>query len=364
MGFLKKIEKSFSNILIRFLRFKGAQDYITQPTDKFNLTSDSKILLLRQDRIGDVIVSVPIIKHLRENYPAMQIDILYGNYNFGIRNAVENLVSNSYCYTKNAVKDLKLVRKLRKKKYDVIVDMFDNRSTTSALLIKLINPRYSVGLDKENNYLYSHKVPLPDRRKVHIVERTANLLLPFGLDPAKLDLSLEYHLTGNDTKRAADLLGKKSNKLRLGINLSGSIASKYWGRQNYIDFINSISDYNGDLDIVLFAMKQYSNDVAEILSATKSRQAPFVDSVHEFALMLSTCDYLLTPDTSAVHFAAAFKIPSIVMYSIPEGENNRKPWLPYKNKHVVVSTPSENISAISPDKVTEAVKNFINGNRE
>jgi ADP-heptose:LPS heptosyltransferase len=362
MGFLKKIEKTFSNILIRFLRFKGAQDYITQPADKFNLTSDSKILLLRQDRIGDVIVSVPVIKHLRDNYPAMQIDILYGNYNFGIRNAVENLVSNSYCYTKNVFKDLKLVRKLRKKKYDVIVDMFDNRSTTSALLIKLINPRYSVGLDKENNYLYSHKVPLPDRRKVHIVERTANLLLAFGLDPAKLDLSLEYHLTDNDKKRAVDLLGKKSNKLRLGINLSGSNDSKYWGRQNYIDFINSISDYCGDLDIVLFAMKQHSNDVAEILSAAKSRQAPFVDSVHEYALMLSTCDYLLTPDTSAVHFAAAFKIPSIVMYSIPEIGNNRKPWLPYKNKHVAILTSSENIADISPDKVTEAVKDLIKSN--
>jgi len=355
-SFLKEIEIYFSNLLIRFLRFKGTQEFIKKPSDIFDSSGKTKILLLRQDRIGDVIISVPVIKFLREKYPDIQIDILFGNYNFGIRNAVEHLVSNSYCYRKNLITDFVLVRKLRKEGYDIIVDMFDNPSTTSAILIKLIKARYSVGLDKENNYLYSHIVPLPDRRKVHIVERTANLLLPFGLDPANLDLSLEYHLTENDTKQASELLGLKNDNRRLGINLSGSDISKYWGTQNYIDFIKLVSEKYKDLDIVLFAMSRQTEELKLILSSTTSRQAPFVDSVHEYALMMSTCDFLLTTDTSAVHFAAAFKIPTIVMYSIPDGEHNLKPWLPYNNKHVIVSTPSENISAISPDKVADALK--------
>jgi ADP-heptose:LPS heptosyltransferase len=237
--------------------------------------------------------------------------------------------------------------------------MFDNPSTTSAVLIKLIKPDYSIGLDKENSFLYSHIVPLPDRRKVHIVERAANLLLPFGLDPAKLDLSLDYNVTLDDNARARELLGSKWKTTRLGINLSGSDRSKYWGTQHYIDFVNSVSGSHDNLDVVIFAMKNDAEEVKEILSSTKARQAPFVNSVHDYAIMLATCDYLLATDTSAVHFAAAFSVPTLVLYSIPHGDNNLKPWLPYKNKHVVVSTTSRNISEIKPAEVTDAFRKLL-----
>jgi ADP-heptose:LPS heptosyltransferase len=272
---------------------------------------------------------------------------------------VNTLVSNSYCYKKNILKDYALVRGLRREKYDIVIDMFDNPSTTSAVLIKLIRPDYSVGLDKENKFLYSHVVPLPDRRKVHIVERTANLLLPFGIDPAKIDLSLDYNISGRDNAAARELLGPKNKNNRLGINLSGSDKSKYWGTQNYIDFIRSVSKIYKDLDIVIFAMRKNADEVTDIVSATKSRQAPFVNSVHDYALMLATCDYLLTTDTSAVHFAAALKVPTIVLYSVPDREDNLKPWLPYKNKHVAVTTPLKSINEIAPFEVVKALGELL-----
>jgi ADP-heptose:LPS heptosyltransferase len=354
MALLKQIEINLSNLLIRFLRFSGVQEHVLKPEDKFDITDKSKILLLRQDRIGDVIISVPVVKYLREKYPDIRIDMLFGNYNYGIRKAVEPYISNSYCYSKNLFKDLALIRKLRRENYDIIIDMFDNPSTTSALLIKLIKPEFSVGLDKENSLLYSHIVPLPDRRKVHIVERTANLLLPFGLDPAQHDFSLDYYVDLDDNARARELLGSKWKKPRLGINLSGSDKSKYWGTENYIDFIRSVSKKNNDIDVVIFAMRDDTEELKEILSSTNARQAPFVNSVHDYAIMLATCDYLLATDTSAVHFAAAFKVPTLVLYSIPPGDNNLKPWLPYKNKHATVSTSSRNISEIRPSEVTRA----------
>lgn len=359
MAFLKTIEIKLSNFLIRFLRFKGLQEYITEPADHFKLSAGSKILLLRQDRIGDVIISVPVIKNLREKYPDARIDMLFGNYNIGICNAVENYISNTYCYKKNLIKDIPLVKKLRKVKYDIIIDMFDNPSTTSAMLIKLIGPDFSVGLNKENNYLYSHIVPLPDRRKVHIVDRTANLLLAFGIDPAQLDLSLDYQVTGEDNARARELLGPKRKLRRLGINLSGSDRSKYWGTQNNIDFIQAVSRKHKELDIVVYGMRSEVDEINEILESTTARQAPFVNSVHDFAVMLGTCDYLLTTDTSAVHFAAAFKIPTVVLYSIPFRENNLRPWLPYNNRHIAVSTTSHHISEINPSEAVDALDKLI-----
>ena len=359
MSVLKQTEINLSNFIIRFLRFRGNQEYISEASDSFEFSGKIKMLLLRQDRIGDVIISIPVVKYLREKFPDSQIDMLFSKYNLGAAGAVKPFISNTYCYSKKLLKDIALIRRLRKQNYDVIIDMFDNPSTTSALLVKLIKPDYSVGLDKENNYLYSHIVPLPDRRKVHIVERTANLLLPFGLDPGRLDLSLDYYVTLQDNARARELLGPKQKKGRLGINLSGSNISKYWGTQNYIEFIKSVSANYKGMDIIVFGMKTNREEVNKILSSTNARKAPFVDSVHDYALMLGTCDYLLTTDTSAVHFAAAFQVPTLALYSIPNGDNNLKPWLPYKNKHVAVSTTSRNISKIAPAEVARAFDKLI-----
>lgn len=60
---------------------------------------NKKILLIRNDNIGDLICTTPAIEALRKKYPNNQIDIVVNSYNI---QAIENnpFINHVYCYTK------------------------------------------------------------------------------------------------------------------------------------------------------------------------------------------------------------------------------------------------------------------------
>ena len=64
-----------------------------------------------------------------------------------------------------------------------------------------------------------------------------------------------------------------------------------------------------------------------------------------YAAMLNECDIILTPDTVAVHLAAAFGKPVIALFQVPEPDI-LMPWYPLgtkcqciENKHAIREIP-------------------------
>src|SRR6266702_3855631 len=139
--------------------FGGA--FVTAPQDVLALGHAPRMLLLRQDRIGDVLVSVPVIRALRHDYPDARIDMLFSRTNFGVRQAVEPYIDRAWRYDKSPARALGLWWALRRARYDVVVDLMDNPSANSHLVARAC------------------------------VARIAKLLLPFGIDSAKVPHDLE-----------------------------------------------------------------------------------------------------------------------------------------------------------------------------
>lgn len=323
-------------------------ELISQPANIFNESNINRILLLRQDRIGDVLVSTPFFRELRKLLPNADIDILLGKNNIGVKEAAENYTDKTYLYKKKIMSTLKLMGDLRENKYDLIIDLFDNPSSTSTFFISKINPIYSLGFDKENRGAYTHTVPLPDKLEYHIVERVANLLLPFGISPSDIDLSLEYPLRDEDKASAAGRLGEKGDNLRMGINLAGSSTEKFWGVENQIAFIKQLEKKYPEIDIVIFCTKDYLKEYEEIAKSLKVRKAPEAKSVREWGAMLNECDMIFTTDTSAVHLASAFKIPCLALFDWSEKTITGMPWYPYKVRNRVLNAEKGGIKSLSP----------------
>ena len=123
---------------------------------------------------------------------------------------------------------------------DVVVDLVDHPSATAQLVIRWCGAPAAVGLLHAESGLYTHAAPVLDRSTVHPVERLAQLLLPFGIDPASQSLDLSYPLTPKDIETAQRTLGPTWRPLRLGVNLSGREAGKQWGSANYIAVIRHV----------------------------------------------------------------------------------------------------------------------------
>lgn len=354
--FLKSCELYIKKKLKR-LFIKNIMPIIIDSPQQIFKGTIRKILLLRQDRIGDLLVSVPTLKLLRKYNPNLEIEILLSKKNAAAVDSIISYIDNYYIYDKKIFSTLKLLRKLRSKKYDLIIDMYDNVSSTSNFLLKFSNAKESLGFQKAEDYFCSYLVPLPSKREVHIVDRIAQLLLPFGIEPAKEKLELEYKINENLINQVKENLGENISKIMLGINLSGSSKAKFWGTDNYILFINELKNISEQIEVILFYTRDYLYEASLIIANTSSKAAPLVETFNEYAAMLSTCSIILTPDTAAVHLASAFQIPCICLFQVlpTTHPNYMLPWTPYKTPYKALAI-SGALGEITVSDVIDAFK--------
>ncbi len=315
-----------------------------------------KILFMRQDRIGDMLVSLPVVRAVRAQFPHAQIDVLLGTNNIGVGSVALRYANSILCYEKKIGKILMLLWRIRRTRYDVVVDLMDNASATSTFLFTRMKSRYTLGIEKENADAYTHNVPLLDKSVTHIVERLAQFLLAFGIEPSTTNLLLEYPLANAEIQIAQERVKKSSEQL-LGVNISSGYDEMYWGSEHWIRLIDHIQKEFPRLDIVLFSSPGYAEELAIISSATCVRIAPSTRSFHEFAAMIAQCTLFCTPDTSVIHVCAAHRIPVVGVYNY--SDKSLIPWTPYKSPGTMLYTDTNHVRDIKFDDVYSAVQTMV-----
>ncbi len=350
MGLLKSLEVSVRKLLILSLRgfSRRARQFPTH--SDFN---SSKFLFVRQDRIGDVLVSTPLFYALKKRYPKAVIDIVLSPNNvMAIGN--EYLIRSRWIYRKNPIAALTLVRRLRREQYDFVIDLMDNPSATSTMLVLASGGSWKIGLEKANAYAYDIVVPLLSRKDVHIVERIAAILTVFGVEPAHEMLKIRYETTKDSDDRAEELLheSRASGSKIIAINISAGSETRFWGIENYKSLLQKLRDLSPACSFLILHKGTDRTRACEIASASPNALVPPETSFDEFASLIKQSDILITPDTAAVHLAAAFDIPSIVLYV--QSDPNLRIWAPYGTLAECLVTTVDDLTTISVGQVVEA----------
>lgn len=351
---LKALEFRWRRALLAAGRRPFAGRLASRAENLVGLPPAPKILVIRLERIGDVLVGMPVLRALRAGYPDARLDLLVSRANHAVRDVVAPFVTRVWCYRKTVGSALGLLRALRRARYDVVVDLIDHPSATAQLVIRWCGAPAAVGLLHAESGLYTHAGPLLDRASVHPVERFAQLLLPFGIDPAAQSLDLEYRLDAADVERARLVLGPAARRLRIGVNLSGRQPSRYWGRANYIALIGRLA-HDPRVTVSVCGTPSDAAEVGRVAEATGAQAVPARSPLREFAAIVHEFDLLVTPDTAVVHLAAAWKLPTVALY---QAEPGVAPWIPYHTPHRAVLEP-RGIPAITAERVIAAAEDLI-----
>lgn len=214
-------------LLLKLKRFKNSVQAekinsifsLIKPAGKYKGKPNS-ILLIRNDRIGDAVVTLPVIRNLKLNYPELQVDVLVSERNkfvFDDFNYADNVIE--FNWTPQHLRKIylmplvggflqffiyalipylfsgsyrKRINRLRAKKYDAAVDLVG--LFRNAILSKLIS-RFNVGPKKfavhiaYNYYIDSNWVSCKDSDFMtnKIQKAVENAL---GLSVLKKDTSL------------------------------------------------------------------------------------------------------------------------------------------------------------------------------
>jgi len=310
--FFKQIELGIRRLFLLWLRIRSLFRKHYPVTNLPELLGETpKILLLRQDRIGDAIITTPLIAAIRSRYPKATITMLLGTNN----QAIAPLLPGNcdfVIYTKNPKNDRTLTKQLREAKYDVLIDLTDNASVTSSILVSSIAAKISIGIEKENKVVYDIVVPRINREEHHITRRIVELLRPLGIDPEEVNLQPQLNV-----KQLEKIKG------RIAINISAGSSSRYAPEETYASIAKEVAEIADITEVKLACEpsdKVVAERIAQLASHPKVNVLPPTKSYAEFASLLTTCEALITPDTSVVHLGSAIDLPMVVVYApIPPG---------------------------------------------
>jgi ADP-heptose:LPS heptosyltransferase len=355
-SFLKRLEILLRRFLIFIIGFFVSRRNL--PPAAFDMNA-SKILFIRQDRIGDVLVSTPLFTSLKTHYPTAIVDVLLSENNHFVL-ANDPIIRRRWVYQKRIDKIIALVWLLRKEQYDFAVDLMDNPSVTSTFLCLLSGARWNIGIAKENNYVYDIRVPMLSRRDTHIIDRIAQLLIPFHIDPQTEPLTLRYFTSPESDDFADHFLASLQAKKRplLGINISAGGPARFWGIENYRALLSYVNEqYSGLLPILLYQPtdKEKADKIVE--GNPHAILSPVTKTFDQFAALIKTLSVLISPDTSAIHLASAFHIPSVVLYV--QSDKTLRIWEPYGTDYEVVVTDVDDLSTIPFRDVQTAFEKLI-----
>lgn len=296
---------------------------------------------------------------LHERFPDARIDVMLGMKNAGVARLLPD-VDRTIVLPVSLSGVLRTLRTVRADRYDLCINLLAKDSVSGALVAASSGARVRMGFDGELGNLYDLALPRPTDPP-HIVSETSYLLAPLGIapigrEPTRQSERLHLRVALSEIERAYDLLApllESSSEPLVVVNISGSDSSKFWGVENYTTVIGEL--LRRHVRPVVAARPADVELLERIVAGTGCERLPIRNSLVEFVAMLAFAGYIVTPDTSVVHIAAALGKPTVML---TPSESVGITWGPWGVPSRVISAAGA-IDRISTAQVLDAIHSLL-----
>lgn len=288
------------------------------------------ILINRDDgKVGDMVVSTILFREIKRNYPNIKIGVIARN---GAMEIIKNNknINYKYVYRKDIRSILDLAREIKIHQYDLLIDFSLALKVKQMFFISKCCCKYNMGIDKKNWNMFDFNIDNIDYNK-HISFLYSSILNKLGIQSP----ILEYDIDFSDCRIEKNLM-----KSKYGVfNPYAASKNRSLNFENIIKII-TLALKNMDISVVIIGTQEHKEEMEKIKKIINNERVFFKNNltINELITVVKNADFVITPDTSIVHIAAAFKINSICIYRKPlnEIDNNSIFWGPNnKNARVI-----------------------------
>lgn len=260
-----------------------------------------KILVFRQSSLGDVILTLPVIKELRRNYPDAIIDYL-------TKEPYLPLVKNDPALRRifafnNSGEFRKILPQIRRESYDLIIDLQRN---FRSLALSLLNP-----LSKRVKYRKRRlaremivRRPSSNLSVDHTVNAYYHTLrkLGFNTEPSTPEITL----SGEEREFADRFIAESFQELPekiIALCPGARHPEKMWPWENFKSVAEILLR---DESLALMVISASSDPIPEDLRISSNRLVPVRDfDILHVAALFSRCRAALSNDSGLMHLANA-----------------------------------------------------------
>jgi len=323
-----------------------------------------KILIIRIDRLGDLIWTSPVITNLKAAFPNAEITAVVSPAGASLLKH-DSRLSRVFTYHtwryapmgegKHFGQRIGILSSLHKQDFDLI---FHFRTTLGFLILGVFSKAINVARGTESVGLHS-------------VQKSLACLEAMDIPANKSELSIflgkEDFLFARETFSKAGVL---ESDFVIGIHPGAGNESRRWDVRNFGRVMKELKQMSGNIRFVIFGG---SSDVERTNAIMAISEVPDVISlagkttVSQMGALLKKCDLFIGQDTGPTHLASAFKVPVVVIWG-NELFEFAHPWTD-SDLYTVITNPLdcrpcmyfectkgyECIRSISPGRIVETV---------
>ena len=320
-----------------------------------------KISIVRIDKMGDMILTLPVIQGLKKSNSNNKIDVICSKKNVKICSKF-NTINKVYLLENNLVKILKIIIKLRSEKYDyiftfspgimsILVSIF-SKSKYKALLV--LQSRYknsftSKFLENIIGKLFFHHFIIVNRKlrfsqnnSIHQTELMSELVSKSGLEVKE----------NEDIKHLFQFQKRNYGPKQLClIHLSSKWVNRYFSEKNFINLLNKLKKSN--INIVMTtdeSSRSVFNKIFEEYECLNNNQFNSLKNIGKISILdklnfdnwisiINSSTHIITPECGCTHIASLSNGKLCIIYDADNLPNMiASEYAPWKKFYTKLST--------------------------
>ncbi len=277
-----------------------------------------RFLLIRFSSLGDVILTTPVTKALKQNYPGCSVHVL-------VKRQFSDIFRGSPFVDKTIEYDEKLgssfsalrrfSHELDKNDYTTVIDL--HSSLRSRVIRVFLHSRKKITYKKsalKRRLLVKFKARF--KNMPHSVDKYLDTLKQLGI--TTVDRIPFVHPSKDDETFARDFFTKNNatESLKIAICPGAQNRAKMYPHEKFTELINELHN-NFNVFVILLGSNADKEVISKIQSAVKNSKqvASLTDStLLQSAAILKNCDRLVTNDSGPMHLSVAVGTPLVALF--------------------------------------------------
>jgi heptosyltransferase-2 len=289
--------------------------------EPFPIKTVKKILVRGTNWIGDVIMTLPAIRSIRQTFPKAHIAVLVKPWVADIIHACpevdEVILYRSPGEHEGFAGILKLARELKDRKFDCAILL--QNAIEAAIIARLAGIPVRAGYNSDaRGWLLTHSVRRTDAiRQVHQTGYYLEMLKSLGFKGDLKDVGLRL---GRDTGELMTQLfrrfGLKTNQLLIGMAPGAAYGpAKRWPADRFAEAASQLSE-KYSARVILFGSKG-DRETTELITHSAGNgilNLAGETSLREAMALISKCALFISNDSGLMHVAGALGVSTIAIF--------------------------------------------------
>jgi heptosyltransferase-3 len=311
---------------------------------EIKITGKENFLVVRTDRIGDLILSTPVFQAVKARFPQSHLCAMVSSYAADVLKnnpQVDDVIIDDHEQKGGGLGDFAdLVRRIRKGNFHVAILL--RPTFRLALVLYLAGIRYRIGTGYRlyqvllNRKVYEH-------RKVnlrHEAEYNLDLLRPLGIEPQKI--TPRVYLTDDEKQQASDTfeqLGIAANDTVVLIHPGSGDSSLNLPPRRFAQVADRLTEELG-AKIIFTGAEKERESIDWIASNVRHEAFDLTGrtDLRQLAAILERSDVVISNSTGPMHLAVAVGTPTVAIFC-PIFSAGPIRWGPYGEGYEVILPP-------------------------